>query len=653
MPATTSLGRNPWEAFLAEATLAAINQQRSQQDEAPFANARNACAGTLRQLDPQVVASRNVEFVAYGLHLSPEQPQPPRQRAVLQWLDAAGFKIDANACHCATLEEVERFYRHWNLQRHQLPYGTDGVVVKLDDLALQQQAGATRRAPRWAVAMKFSQVEARSTLRRLVPQVSRTGVVTPVAEFDPVALDGSTVARATLHNAAHMDEITQGEGLREGDVLVVRKAGGVIPQVVRVEPCSPPGNPLALPSHCPECQSLLVRESRQAALRQWLSDSANQHLLDRCPNLKASLLKAMAELEPEAATRCVNSSCPAILRGALSHWASRDALDVDGLGQERIEQLVEHGLVRTIEDLYGLQEADLVALEGWAAPLARSLLQSLETSKRQPWHRVLYGLGIPYVGSANAKVLAQASVEKLMNDFAMNRGFQGADEPLLESLTGIQKGLACKYQQWLGNSHNQALLMKREASGNPLERVFCIIPQVGLKRAKILTHVFPSVEDLVEAFAVTRQFEGDDKPLLEAYPDVDSTIAIALQQWLANPANQALLAGLARLGFQLHSQCPEATAAGPLTGQRFVLTGALPSLSRAEARKRIEAAGGAVTNSVSGKTTHLVVGDNPGSKLDKARSLGIAILDEEALLQRLHRQPQAPTLPNPLLARLQ
>ena len=627
------------EAFLAEATFSAINHQRRQRDEAPFANARNACAGTLRQLDPQVVASRKVDFLAYGLHLSPEQPQPRQQLAALDWLRAAGFKIDPHARCCTSLADVGQFYRHWNLERHQLPYGTDGVVVKLNDLALQQQAGHTQRAPRWAVAMKFSQMEARSRLRRLVAQVGRTGVVTPVAEFDPVELDGSTVARATLHNADRIQDLTRGTGLHGGDALVVRKAGGVIPEVVRVEPCSPPGEPLVFPRHCPECDSPLARESREAMLRQWLSDAANQPLLERCPNLKVSLLEALAGLELEAATRCVNSRCPAILRGALRHWASRDALDVDGLGRERIDQLVGHGLIQAIDDLYGLQEADLTALEGWAGQSARRLLQSLELSRRQPWHRVLYGLGIPHVGTANAVVLARAfpSIKSLMEAFAVTRQFQGADEPLLAGLKGvIGKASAFKLQQWLSQPGNRNLLMRSEASGSQSrDQLLCTIPDVGAKRARLLTRVFPTAEQLIAAFAATRNFQGTDE--IKGLQGVGNKIALALQQWLANPANQRLLERLAKAGLQLQGQAIPSTVTGRglLAGQVFVLTGTLSSLSRAEVQKRIEAAGGTVTGSVSRKTTHVVVGANPGSKLDKARALGIELLDEATLLQCL------------------
>ena len=497
------------EAFLAEATFSAINQQRRQRSEVPFANARNACAGTLRQLDPRVVASRKVDFVAYGLHLSPEQPWPREQLASLDWLSAAGFKIDAHARRCTSLGDVGRFYRHWNLQRHDLPYGTDGVVVKLNDLALQEQVGRTQRAPRWAVAMKFSQMEARSTLRRLVAQVGRTGVVTPVAEFDPVELDGSTVARATLHNAGWTAALTGDGLLRVGDAMVVRKAGGVIPEVVRVEPCSPSGEPLAFPRHCPECGSPLVRLLVQ--------ESGKSE-------------------ELEAATRCVNSSCPAILRGALRHWASRDALDVDGLGPERIEQLAERGLIHTIDDLYGLQETDLTALEGWAASSARSLLQSLASSRQQPWHRVLYGLGIPHVGTVNAKVLARAfpSAERLAEAFSSDRTF------IVDRLDGIDSEIAGFLQKWLSQPRNRTFLTELEASRQPWDQALSHLPVLPLSpvKAEVLASAFPSAQQLAEAFSADRTFLVDD---LES---MSSKAATALRKWLSQPGNCKFLTEL-------------------------------------------------------------------------------------------------------------
>ena len=718
------------EAFLSEDMFSVINQQRRDQGEKPFPNARNACAGTFRQLDPQVVASRKVDFLAYQLYLPEEERQPSQQLEALDWLKAVGFKVDPYLQLCPSLREVEAFYRHWKGQHRELPYCNDGVVIKLNDLALHKQVGNAEKYPYWAAALKFPTVEAATTLRRIVAQVGRTGVITPVAEFDPVDLGTSTkdrgvsrVMRATLHNADRTAAFTGSGLLHVGDTLVVRKAGGVIPEVVKVKPCSSPGCPLAFPSHCPECGSLLVRESRGSALQQWLVHPANHNLLATCPHLKASLLDALDRHEQEAATRCVNSSCPAVLRGVLRHWASRDALDIDGLGSERIEQLAEQSLVHTIDDLYSLQEADLTMLEGWAVQSARTLLQSLESSKQQPWHRVLYGLGIPHVGSANAKVLAQAfpSVGQLVAAFAQYH--QGADEPLLAGLQGISPAIALSLQTWLSEPANKKLLADHEAckehwwplvlsglriphvgpgkakilaqafpSGDQLVAAFVqyqgagerlpaglqsvapkiqtwlrepankklladyeackehrwplvlsgLIRHVGPGKARILAQAFPSIDQLAEAFAVNRRFQGVGKQHLADLGGIGHEIAFSLQTWLGNPANQTLLERLAKAGLQLRNQSDESTepVQGPLTGQVFVLTGTLPSLSRPEAQQRIEAAGGTVASSVSKKTTHLLVGANPGSKLDKARTLGIEILDEAAFLQRLDCQQQ-------------
>ena len=297
------------EAFIPDATFAAINAEREQRGEALFANPRNACAGTLRQLDPKVVAARRLDFFAYTLHL-PGDAQPPGQWAALEWLNGAGFRVNPNRELCRDLAAIQRFCGHWEQGRHDLPYATDGVVVKLDDLQLQDEAGFTQKAPRWAIALKYPAEEAPTLLLRVGAQVGRTGAITPVAEFKAVALAGTSVSRATLHNADRIAELD----LHLGDTIVVRKAGEIIPEVVRVLPELRPSDstPVQLPQHCPECDSNLVRES------------------------------------DEAATRCVNSSCPAILRGGLRHWVSKGALDVDGLGSKLIEQLVDRGLVLSL-----------------------------------------------------------------------------------------------------------------------------------------------------------------------------------------------------------------------------------------------------------------------------------------------------------------
>jgi len=503
------------EALIPDQRFAAINRERQARGEALFANPRNACAGTLRQLDPKVVAARRLDFYAYTVHLpehwqadAPDPPAPGSQWQSLEWLQAAGFRVNPHRALCPDLEAVAAFCRDWEERRRTLPYATDGVVVKLDDLRLQADAGFTQKAPRWAIALKYAAEEAPSRLLRLSCQVGRTGAVTPVAEFMPVPLAGTTVARATLHNADRLAELD----LHEGDTIVVRKAGEIIPEVVRVlAELRPAGaQPLQLPTSCPECDSTLVRE------------------------------------EGEAATRCVNNGCPAILRGSLRHWVSKGGLDVDGLGSRLIEQLVDRGLVGSIADLYRLDAALLASLERMGARSAANLMAALEASRQQPWHRQLYGLGIHHVGEVGAKALAQA---------------------------------------------------------------------------------FASAAELDQA-------AREQPELITAIHGIGAEIAQSLQQWFATPANQALLEDLGRLGFSLAAAPGErapASGAAPLAGQTFVLTGTLPSLSRSQAQALIEAAGGKVSGSVSRKTSYVVAGAEAGSKLTKAESLGVPVLDEAGL----------------------
>ncbi|MCS5700307.1 NAD-dependent DNA ligase LigA [Cyanobium sp. FGCU-52] len=522
------------EALIPDGTFAAINAERLERGEPPFANPRNACAGTLRQLDPAVVAARRLEFFAYTLHLPPEwQPSaigsgpgvPTSQWEALRWLEAAGFRVNHHAALCPDLAAVEAFCAEWEERRRTLPYATDGVVVKLDDLRLQAEAGFTQKAPRWAIALKYAAEEAPSRLLRLVAQVGRTGVVTPVAEFEPVPLAGTTVSRATLHNADRLAELD----LHAGDTIVVRKAGEIIPEVVRMLPELRPAGaaPLQLPPVCPECGSELVRE------------------------------------EGEAATRCVNSSCPAILRGSLRHWVSKGALDVDGLGSKLIEQLVDRGLVLSIADLYRLDAALLASLERMGEKSAANLVAALDASRRQPWHRQLYGLGIHHVGEVNAKALARA--------------FLSADD----------------------------------------------LAAAAAERPEAITAVY----------------------------GIGGEIAQSLQQWFATAANRELLEELRGCGFALAADAEERQAAeraaaaaagsggGPLAGATLVLTGTLPALTRSEAKALIEAAGGKVSGSVSKKTTYVVAGEEAGSKLDKARELGVAVLDEAGLRALLEGEP--------------
>jgi DNA ligase (NAD+) len=510
------------EALIADATFARINGEREVRGDPPFANPRNACAGTLRQLDPRVVAERQLDFFAYTLYLPDDwhprggqDPAPPRtQWEALQWLRAAGFQVNPNAALLDDLAAAEAFFAAWEEGRKHLSFATDGVVLKVNDLALQERCGSTETHPRWAIALKYAPEEAPSRLLRVVAQVGLTGKVTPVAEFEPVPLAGTTVSRATLHNADRLAELD----LHLGDTIVVRKAGEIIPQVVRALPQL---RPLAavraeLPETCPECGSRLVRE------------------------------------EGEAATLCVNSSCPAILLASLRRWVSKGALDVEGIGSMLIEQLVEKGLVSSIADFYRLDGALLASLERMGDKSASNLLESLEASKQQSWARQLYGLGIHHVGEVNAKTLAKA--------FAS----------------------------------------------------VALLQQAALEEPGAITTIFSLGQEVAES----------------------------LRQWFATPANRALLEELRELGFSLGQELdqPDLTeqqGSSRLAGQTFVLTGKLPTLSRPQAQELIEAAGGKVSGSVSGKTSYLVAGEDTGSKLDKARRLGVPILDEAKLMDLL------------------
>ena len=342
---------------------------------------------------------------------------------MLQWLEQAGFRVNPNRELGADLSAIQSFCDRWEQQRHNLPYATDGVVVKLNDLRLQDDAGFTQKAPRWAIALKYPAEEAPTKLLRVGAQVGRTGAVTPVAEFEAVALAGTSVSRATLHNADRIAELD----LHIGDTIVVRKAGEIIPEVVRVLPELRPGSasPVQLPDHCPECGSRLVREG------------------------------------DEAATRCINSSCPAILRGGLRHWVSKGALDVDGLGSKLIEQLVERGLVHSIADLYRLDSALLASLERMGEKSATNLVEALSQSKQQPWHRQLYGLGIRHIGEVNAKALAAA--------FPSCAALDAADADSIAALHGIGPEISASLKQWLGTPANQELIQALTAVGLTLE----------------------------------------------------------------------------------------------------------------------------------------------------------------------------------------
>lgn len=428
------------EAFLPIATFDAINRDRLARDEAAFANPRNAAAGTLRQLDPRIVADRQLSFFSYTLHLpdTPNADQPQTQSDALKRLEQWGFQVNPNRCCCQTAAEVAAYYDRWDGDRHDLPYMTDGVVVKLDSVALQTQLGFTQKFPRWAIALKYPAEEVPTIVRAIVVQVGRTGALTPVAELDPVTLAGTTVSRATLHNADRIAELD----LHIGDTVIVRKAGEIIPEVVRVLPELRPttARPYTLPQVCPECGSPTVKP------------------------------------EDEAVTRCINASCPAILRGSLSHWASRGALDINGLGDKLIEQLVERGWVRSIADLYERLNANLVAqLDRMGRKSATNLIAAIETSKQQTWDRVLYGLGIRHVGSVNAKAIA--------NRFTTVDQLAAANIDEIAEVYGVGSEIAASIVAWFSQEANRQLIAQLRAAGLPLQLDLDAIATVSDKLA--------------------------------------------------------------------------------------------------------------------------------------------------------------------------
>ena len=405
------------EAFLSVNIFNQINQDRQKNGESLFANPRNAAAGTLRQLDSKIVRSRQLDFFAYTLHL--EELTLKTQWDALELLQEMGFKVNPNRQLCPSLTEVQNYFESWESRRQNLPYMTDGVVVKINPLSLQEQLGFTQKFPRWAIALKYPAEEAPTKLLAVTVQVGRTGALTPVAELEPLQLAGTTVQRATLHNSDRIAELD----LHLGDTVIVRKAGEIIPEVVRNLPELRPTNaqPFQMPTHCPECGQAVVKP------------------------------------QTEAVTRCINTSCPAILRGSLIHWCSRDAVDINGVGEKLVQQLVERELVSSVADLYELTVEKLTQLERMGEKSATKIVNAITESKSQPWARVLYGLGIRHVGSVNAELLTQkfSTVEQLANSTPTD----------IEGVHGIGVEIAVAVHQWFNVPANQALIERLKQQG--------------------------------------------------------------------------------------------------------------------------------------------------------------------------------------------
>jgi DNA ligase (NAD+) len=493
------------EALMNRRSFEKVNAEQETQGKARFANPRNAAAGALRALEPWVTASRKLDYQPYFL-LKDGAPMEKSHWESLGRLSEMGFKVNENRKLCADIEEGVAFCNEWEAKRDSLPYEIDGVVFKVDSVAQQERLGWTAKAPRWAIAYKFPPRQAKTVVEDIRVQVGRTGALTPVADLRPVDIGGVTVSRATLHNE---DEIAR-LGLEIGDTVLVERSGDVIPKVVRVVHEGAQRRRFQMPGKCPECGSEVVREPGAVA---W---------------------------------RCINVDCPARLKESVLHFASRGVMDIDGMGEVLVDQLVDRGLVRSVADLYELTVQDLAGLERMAEKSAKKVHGNIQASRKRPLPRVLNGLGIPMVGERTGQILAST---------------------------------------------------------------------------------FGSLDEIADAPMET----------LQEAEDVGPKVAEAIRSFFDEPRNRRLVERLRQAGlvFTHEKAARKAAQAGPLAGKVFVLTGTLPNLAREEAKERIEAAGGKVTGSVSKKTSYVVVGEEAGSKLDKARELGIPTLDEEGLLDML------------------
>lgn len=410
------------EAFMNIDEFARMNKQREAEGQQVFANPRNATAGSLKLQDPKIVAQRPIRFFAYDLLLEDSEPDMTQQQK-LHKLEKMGHQVCEHRKACSSIEEVHELIREWNDQRHTYPFETDGVVIKVNQERYRSELGQTAKAPRWAIAYKFEAEQAVSTINKITLQVGRLGTITPVAELSPVELAGTTVKRATLHNE---DEIRR-KDIREGDQVLVEKAGEIIPQVVNV--VTPKGEQRGpeffMPANCPECGSELIK------------------------------------LPEEVAWRCMNIECPPQVRSRIEHFASRDAMDIDGLGEQIVEQLVSQGLITTYADLYELKVEDLIPLERMAEKSAANLVNAIAESKNKPFDRVLYALGIRFVGNTVARDLASAfgSIDALMN----------ADEEQLTAVDSIGPKIAQSVRLYFSDEKNLELINRLKQYGLQFE----------------------------------------------------------------------------------------------------------------------------------------------------------------------------------------
>lgn len=496
------------EVYMSREAFLRLNEERTEAGEAEFANPRNAAAGSLRQLDPEVTARRSLSFFAYYL-VGPAEPET--QEECLHTLEKYGFATPEHWCVARTKEDILRFIEEHGARRRELSYDTDGAVAKVNAVWQQKLLGATGKDPRWAIAYKYPPEQAQTKLEDIVIQVGRTGVLTPAAVLTPVKLSGSTVSRATLHNEDFILE----KDIRIGDTVVINKAAEIIPEVLSVVKELRPETavPFVMPKECPECGWPVARK------------------------------------EGEAAYRCTNPHCPALGREGLIHFASRDAMDIEGCGPAVIGQLLDAGLVKTPADLYDLKEEQLLTLERMGKKSADNLLKAIAKSKQQGLDKLLFALGIRHVGAKGGRLLA------------------------------------LQYK-------NMDALLETSTKENATEELANI-------------------------------------------KDIGAVIAESVVTWFANPLNRELVDRLKKAGLNMEMKAQTANEAHPFFGKILVFTGTMPTLDRATAQTMAQDVGAKVSGSVSKKTNYVVAGAEAGNKLEKARSLGVTVIDEAEFLRLL------------------
>ncbi|MDX1806736.1 MAG: NAD-dependent DNA ligase LigA [Paenisporosarcina sp.] len=499
------------EAYMPKKSFIALNEFRVEQEEEKFANPRNAAAGSLRQLDPKIAASRNLAIFVYGIGGDGEAYQLDSHAEALDYLDELGFQTNKERKTCHSIDEVQAYIEKWTTKRPDLPYEIDGIVIKVNRYVHQQELGFTAKSPRWATAYKFPAEEVVTTLLDIELTVGRTGTLTPTAILQPVKVAGTTVGRASLHN----EDLIREKDIRIGDTVIIRKAGDIIPEVVAVvlEARKEDLPEYKMPTHCPVCESELVR------------------------------------IEGEVALRCVNPQCPAQITEGLIHFVSRNAMNIDGLGEKVVEQLFRENLIHDVSDLFTLTKDQLIQLDRMGDKSATNLIAAIEASKQNSMERVLFGLGIRHVGEKAAKILSEE--------------------------LGDMKTLAQATSEQLITIH-----------------------EIGDKMAD----------------SVVRYFDNEEvQELIKRLEDLGVNLSYT--------GKKVDLSNLDHV----------------LTGKTVVLTGKLEQLTRQEAKERIELVGGTVAGSVSKKTDIVIAGEDAGSKLDKAQTLGIPVWDENRLIDELNK----------------